>query len=1022
MNPSLYSQNDDDSLSAVREVEPRLDFAELRSRKRELLADQKSRWSNGDPASVEDLLQHWPKNPHDDADVASVLMEDMLQRRLQGEDVSQDDYSQKFPEHKKSLAGLISNQDFLRSVGVESSDRRCTLQFPEVGDEVFGFLLRAELGKGAFARVFLAEQAELGGRAVALKLSAIEGTEPQTLAQMQHTHIVPIYSVQDDQPSGLRAVCMPYFGGASLSRILQGLWAETKHPIHGRQFVAALEKVQSSTPQACAKEVPSGQGSTESGGQTLLALLRGESYIRVVAWVVARLAEGLQHAHQRRVLHRDIKPANILVGADGQPMLLDFNLSQTQEQSAAQASLGGTVAYMAPEHLRAMARRSAALATLVDHRADIYSLGMVLYEMLTGQKPFEQSASYSVFPLQIEAMATERGKSSPSLREQRPDTPWSLESICRKCLAPDPAERYQQAEHLAEDLRCLFDYRPLKYAPELSRAEVVSKWTRRHPRLTSAVPITLLAVALLLAIGGALVTVSRHLAGTQERLGTVQAQERKRDFEAGTVRGLCLVNTTTGLKEHLPEGMKVCEETLALYGILSADDWQEPADWSVLPADERNRLAEDARELLLLLASARVRLAPKDREVLRSALGLIDRAESIPELAPSQALWMDRARYLELMGESKQSQTAQLRAREIPLASARDHYLLATALVRAGGAEKYARALAALDRAVALDPRHYWSWMQRGMCHTELGDYVLAAGDFGHCTGLWPDFAWGHFDLGYVQAKSGNKSEAVLSYTRALDCDPDLVAAREHRGLTCVELKRYPEALVDLDQVLAKEKSLASVHAGRGMALEALGRHAEADEAFRLAFGQTAELPAARRVQIRWAYGFAVASRLPREAREAFSDVLEQDPLNKEALYGLAMLAMAKGNNPEALEFFSRALESAPNFFDARRYRAVLLARNGSLERASEDINWCLEREPRSGDSLYAAACVAALAAKQLSDTKLADQALDLLAKALARGVGRNKASNDPDLVQIRDDPRFRQLLLQATRNERAVK
>ena len=115
----------------------------------------------------------------------------------------------------------------------------------------------------------------------------------------------------------------------------------------------------------------------------------------------------------------------------------------------------------------------------MDHRADIYSLGMVLYEMLTGHKPFEQSASYSVMPLQIEAMATERSKAAPSLRGQRPDAPWSLESIIRKCLAPNPADRYQQAEHLAEDLRRLFDHRPLRrYAPELSQVERVVKWTR----------------------------------------------------------------------------------------------------------------------------------------------------------------------------------------------------------------------------------------------------------------------------------------------------------------------------------------------------------------------------------------------------------------------------------------------------------------------------------------------------------------------------------------------------------------
>ena len=98
---------------------------------------------------------------------------------------------------------------------------------------------------------------------------------------------------------------------------------------------------------------------------------------------------------------------------------------------------------------------------------------MVLAEMLTGHNPFEQSASYSAFPLQIEAMALDRSQQAPSVRAARPDIPWGLESVVRKCLDPDPARRYQQADHLAEDLRRLLDDRPLKYAPELSLAERV---------------------------------------------------------------------------------------------------------------------------------------------------------------------------------------------------------------------------------------------------------------------------------------------------------------------------------------------------------------------------------------------------------------------------------------------------------------------------------------------------------------------------------------------------------------------
>jgi tetratricopeptide (TPR) repeat protein len=127
---------------------------------------------------------------------------------------------------------------------------------------------------------------------------------------------------------------------------------------------------------------------------------------------VARLADGLQHAHQRGVLHHDIKPSNILLGADGRPMLLDFNLARNVHDTQAQtaAVLGGTVAYMAPEHLRALTSRGRELVRKADHRSDIYSLGMVLFEVLVGQGPFAHKGSCSALPVLIELMALERSR------------------------------------------------------------------------------------------------------------------------------------------------------------------------------------------------------------------------------------------------------------------------------------------------------------------------------------------------------------------------------------------------------------------------------------------------------------------------------------------------------------------------------------------------------------------------------------------------------------------------------------
>src|SRR5438876_11762569 len=138
---------------------------------------------------------------------------------------------------------MSSLQQVLRSLGAaEVSERLPAL--PTVGEDLFGFRLCRELGRGAFACVFLAEQSDLAGRPVVLKVSGIKGNEPQMLAQLQHTHIVPIHSVHEDPQAGLRAVCMPYFGGASLSRVLDLLRAKTDRPTSGSQLIQALEATQ----------------------------------------------------------------------------------------------------------------------------------------------------------------------------------------------------------------------------------------------------------------------------------------------------------------------------------------------------------------------------------------------------------------------------------------------------------------------------------------------------------------------------------------------------------------------------------------------------------------------------------------------------------------------------------------------------------------------------------------------------------------------------------------------------------
>ena len=357
-------------------------FARLRSVKRDVIARQEKGWETGSPPSIAELLDLWPANPAADPDAASLIAEDFLQRKCRGEEPSLQDYQAAYPEYKDSCAALI----VARSMMTASIRPGRLLRLPSEGDALFGFRLARQLGQGTFARFFLAEQARLAGRPVVLKISAIEGDEPQTLAQLQHTSIVPIYSVHEDQNAGLR-----------------GLHAVPRRR-HPHQRARAPPKQDASAVQGrrtCRCDSPgrdidsgrrnssraaSGEGQridacpVEAEGLTPVDILRRTSFFQAAAWIVAQLADGLQHAHNRGILHRDIKPSNILISDEGQPLLLDFNLAQDQRLPAEQATVGGTIAYMSPEHLRAMIDQGPAQA--VDQRSDIYSLGMVLGEDL----------------------------------------------------------------------------------------------------------------------------------------------------------------------------------------------------------------------------------------------------------------------------------------------------------------------------------------------------------------------------------------------------------------------------------------------------------------------------------------------------------------------------------------------------------------------------------------------------------------------------------------------------------------
>ncbi len=971
---------------------------------------------------VLDLVGNW--NTPDEADTANPSqfvnpssLIDPLQDSISG--LARID-SPTFVPERELVGSLFANS--VQSPGAHGIPAG-RLRLPGPGGEIFGFQLLHLLGTGSFAKVYLARQGDLADRPVVLKISAIEGTEPQTLAQLQHTNVVPIYSVHEDAERGLRAVCMPYFGGAALSKVLHYVWLDKQIPVNGQVLLEALDRA--AVPDSVTRigqpqksGAPENQESpTQLSVHTARNTISRMPYVQACAWIIGRLAEGLHHSHERNVIHRDIKPSNILLNAEGQPLLLDFNVSQLIDCDPDDASLGGTIAYMAPEHLRAAISRDSASMMLVDHRSDVYSLGLVLYEMLTGASPFERATNATMSPSHLTTILTERERTVPSLkRNAKLDIPWSLESIVRKTLAPEPKDRYETAAQLSEDLNRFLEDQTLKFAPELSRWEQAQKWVRRHPRLKTTALVTFAALLLIIPGGITLGMTRNDLAKSVEELNLAAAIQKGLEFEEQTAESLSQVNIHTPNEDTLHEGISACRKTLAIFGVIEHPDWQSRGHWRYLSYDKRRALGEHVRELLLSLAGAELRAAADRDQATAQALDLLKIAERIRGLPPSRALWIDRARYLTLRKDVAQAEQARQQAEQTPANSAYDKYMLASALAREGSPASLQEAIRLLSQSIKLDPTHYWSHFERALCQEQLGEHFLAAADLGTCIGLWPKSSWAHFNLGFLFDEQGRKAKAVEAYTEALKYARDFQSAYFNRGLALLELREYRRALNDFETAGKLGRNDAVWLASRAMAFEGLGQTAEADREFAKALQHAENIPGSPKGRISWTHAFAIAHRAPQISQQIFEDILRTNPKHAQALYGQGMLLMRKGQMQGAIRSFDKAIAADSNFVEPIRYRAISLARIGELEPAAADVDVFTAKEPTNPESYYAAACVAALSARKTGDRLLVDHALEMLQRALVyvspedRTAFQERAAEDDDLSILRSDPLFQEL------------
>jgi eukaryotic-like serine/threonine-protein kinase len=327
----------------------------------------------------------------------------------------------------------------------------------EVGQQLDDFDLLIELGSGAFARVFLARQRSLQ-RLVAVKISANRGDEPQTLAQLEHDYIVRVFDQRILRDRDLRLLYMQYLPGGTLLNLVEAIRRAGRPPDSGQTLLDAVDN---------ALESRGDIRPTESSTRAELATL---SWPETVAWLGKRLAEALHYATSRGVLHRDIKLANVLLAPDGTPKLADFNISFARNVSGASpfAYFGGTLSYMSPEQLMACRPGHTRDVANLDTRSDIYSLAVVLWELLTGLKPFDDSAAKAAragsagsvgdtTALEMMLATRAQGISSAALATLPTNCPAALRRVLLKALSADRDQRWASGAELAEQLQLCLD-------------------------------------------------------------------------------------------------------------------------------------------------------------------------------------------------------------------------------------------------------------------------------------------------------------------------------------------------------------------------------------------------------------------------------------------------------------------------------------------------------------------------------------------------------------------------------------
>ena len=778
--------------------------------------DLELRWQNGCPITLDEYRIKFPQLLSNSESFSLVAFEEFRARRNSGEPVMPIEYERRFgivTDHwpivtvKRPLRDAYSTTKCASPSpppGGTNSSRH--IAFPDVGTELLSFSLQSELGRGAFSHVYLARQSDLAHRLVVLKISAESFAEADKIAQLQHANIVPIYSVH--RLDNLSAVCMPYFGAATLADVVCEIHRSGSLPQSGRFVVEALKacahRTQRQSPQTTLNQDSSKKSKpldgfkrerkNGSGNEERLKTLSGLSYVEAVLRIGAKLADGLNHAHERGILHCDLKPANVLLADDGEPMILDFNLSEDLKQSINDREMlvGGTIPYMAPEQIDALQHRIRS----GDARSDVYSLGVILFELLSGQYPFPIRKCSSLDET-LETMMNDRQQLPQKVRPINPEVTPAVQSIIQRCLCPDLTDRYQSAAELHEDLERHLKQLPLRHAREPSVRERVRKWMRRHSRLTSIIG----AVSLVMLISLAAEMHQKHL-----RVSAVAAEIR--DLMQAGQQALNDDNAEVAHGRFLSAWMKVQAEPSLIDDQLYVAGWLDHSRKAVVQRQWRQRVPprdfDDRREEAFLLSLLLQQPVEQQLSIAREAilaatsltisgdsgwthereqLMLVDvdliEFESGPEQAlkhleasnefSSRLFHQRRAVLLRQLGRSDDAEHASHKADMFPPDEAVDEFLSGIARARR---REFDLALQNFEHVLNLQPDSFNARLFQAICFLNLNMLGEARVALTACIAQRPSFTWSHFFRSQVSEALGDEKAAIVDLQRVLEMKP----------------------------------------------------------------------------------------------------------------------------------------------------------------------------------------------------------------------------------------------------------